>query len=210
MATKKKKAEETGVLPVNFFGDVVAAQAPAIISYEYKYGDNSVEVKCKPSLSYKEKAEFVKSLWSIYYSADVDGKYDYRPYLIELCIRYFTVRFYCVNVPLDDKTDISMYENFLTNTDFYDKLLQHINIADYKSLIGATQSYVDKMAELHMASVRSNADITIDSILADLFDVVNSIDKDRVKELLLANNLFSEGDNDTQRTTVDEEHTISG
>ena len=56
----KKKLEETGVLPVTFFGDVVAAQAPGLITYEYKYGDKTVEVKCKHSLTYNEKSAFVR------------------------------------------------------------------------------------------------------------------------------------------------------
>ena len=199
MATKKKKTEDTGVLPVDFFGDVVEQQASGLIAYEYKYGDHAVEIKCKRSLNYKEKAGFVDGIWEAYYSADAEGHRDYRPYLIELCIRFFTVKYYCVNVPLDDGIDIGMYENFLTNTDFYDVLLQHINLIDYKFLINATYSYLDKMVALHAATVRSNADITLNEIMSTILDLLSGVDKDRFKDLLVANSLFSEDNDENQR-----------
>lgn len=206
MATKKKKVEETGVLPVDFFGDVVSVQAPAIITYEYKYGDKFVVVKCKPSLNYKEKAEFVKGVWDIFYSADVSGRRDYRPYLIDLCVRFFTLKLYCINVPIDDSVDIGVYENFLINTNFYDVLLQHINLVDYKSLLKSTNMYLDKMSELHAAAVRSNADMTIESIMTAVLDFIGGVDKEKLTEFFLSN--VKGEDSDENKREVIERATI--
>lgn len=201
MATKKK-LEDTGVLPVNFFDDVVSDQATPIISYEYKYGDKTVEVKCRRFLTYNDKDRFIKSVWDAYYSADSTGRSDYRPYFLDLVIKFLTVLMYTVNVPISVKDDISKYESFLVNTDFIDRLLEHINITDYKELINATHEYVERRCNLQLAYYKSTVDIsmsklfdTLSSFIDDLKQHINDGDLDGAVQLL-SNALSLRGDND--------------
>lgn len=185
----KKKLEETGVLPVTFFGDVVAAQAPGLITYEYKYGDKTVEVKCKHSLTYNEKSDFVRAVWDVYYSPDESGTYAYRPYITDICIRYLTVKMYCVNIPMQDDKDIEFYENFLLNTDFYDELVKHINQTDYQSLCTSVSTYIDIMTKLHMAVARTTTDMAVEELVYNISRLiknaaVNPDDLNYVRETL--------------------------
>ena len=173
--------EDTGVLPINFFSDVVAAQSPAIVSYEFKYGDKSVEVKCRKSLSYNEKYMFTRGAWEYYISADTNGNKDYRPYLLDLIIRFFTVRLYCVNLPISNSDDFSVYEEFLINTGFYEELLKHINITDYRTLISSVHEYINKRCEANAAAAKSTVDISLADALTKLSTLVDLIN-DKFKD----------------------------
>ena len=194
MATKKKKIEDTGVLPVDFFGDVVSAQAPMIVAYEYKYGDKSVEVKCKRSLTYNEKGDFVRAVWDIYYSPDEDGVYSYRPYMIDLCIRYLTVKMYCVNVPMQDDYDIQYYENFLLNTDFYEELLKHINNDDYRELCSSVYDYIDILERLHTAVARTTTDMAVEDLVRQISLIIKNAATNEDDLSYISNVLQDSGD----------------
>lgn len=196
MATKKKTIEDTGVLPINFFDDVVSVQSQPIVSYEYKYGDKTVEVKCKPYLSYEERQQFVEAIWGVFFSVDTAGHYDYRPYLLDELIRYMTIRLYCVNVPFDKKKDMSSYEQFLLTTDFYDVLCKHL--VDHSRLVDATYAYIEYKIDTLNTSAKSIVDNSIVKFAnkaTEFLDTLGALDHEQLKGLLQSlGGLFKSGE----------------
>ena len=205
MPNKRENNVNTSMptIDATFFGDVVEANGGNILSYKYQYGDKTIEVVARKSLSYTDKAAFVKSVWDIFYSIDGNGMRDYRPYMINLTERYLTVQYYCLNIPLSTDVDIGTYEAFLIDTDFYDCLLEHINVKDYQFLLHCVDSYIDCMIKLHSAVVRSNADIAIDELISRILEVAEKIKEDEIDTDSVANfikNEFIDGEDDeTQR-----------
>ena len=187
MESKKIKKEKGTILPADFFGDVCEAKAKPIIKYNYKYGDKVAEIECRPMLSYNEKNSFVRSVWAVYYSPGSNGEYDYRPYMTELAIRYLTVKMYCINVPVSERDDISRYEFFLMNTDFYDELCKHINKEDYNSLIKSVYEYIDRMTDIHSHVAEKVVDVKMREVFESLTKVLNILsDKNFNLDTLMA------------------------
>lgn len=173
---KKNNVQDSNVLPAGFLGDVVEAKSQPIVSYEYKYGDRSVEIKCKTSLSHYERQQFVEAVWGTYYAANKDGEYDYRPYVKDLVIRLMTVVFYCVNVHLDIDKEISAYEKFLIDTDFYDCLCEHL--LDYHSLLASVDEYINLRINAQNNLVRNRINIMVEALLGELSSLLNKINAD--------------------------------
>lgn len=156
-----KKKTDNNMLSVDFFGDVCNEQTVITNKYTYKYGSKSVEIECRPYLTYNDKQSFVRSVWNVYYSIGENGTYDYRPYMTQLAIRYLTVIMYCVNVPISTNEDIVKYENFLINTTFYDELIKHINRDDYDALVDSVYKYIDIMTNIHAHVAEKAVDYTL-------------------------------------------------
>lgn len=174
--------DEVNVLSLDFINDVVAAKTNPIVTYQYKYGDRIETIKCKQSLSYNEKYIFVRRIWNGYISVDTNGDRDYRPYLLNLLIRFLTVQLYCVNLHIPVDADITQYENFLINTDFYEEVLHHINIEDYKMLLNSTYEYINKRCDANITAVKSSVDIAIEQIVDKLTDVINMVSS-KIKDI---------------------------
>ena len=175
MENKNNKTDVT-VLPADFFGDVVDAQYQSIITYKYKYGDQSVEVKCKPILSHHERQEFVEAVWASYYAKDGAGNYDFRPYVLDAVIRLLTVKLYCVNLHIDLENEISLYETFLMGTDFYDKLITHLR--DYDLLIHSLYDYIDRRVTLQNSVSKNRLDYVFEKLMVELVNLFGKINND--------------------------------
>lgn len=174
----KKKTVDTSTLPINFFGDVLSVQSSPIKAFEYHYGDTSVEVKYKPSLSQSERNDFMHSVWAVYYSKDKNGNMDYRPYMFDVVMRYLMVIMYCVNVPIDTKQPIGTYERFLVETDFCDELEKHL--IDFSAVKASCKEYIDRMVGIHTASVQNDVEIAIGKILSSLAKIFTAMEESGV------------------------------
>ena len=172
--------------------EIVKATIPQ--PYTIEFQGETIEIN--PVLGLNQKKDFVEIAWSLYYNADKDGNYDYRPYTFDFAIRLATIYSY-TNVKIDFNQDIEKYYLLAQYSGLYEAILNSFSDMcerDHQSLINAAKEYVDrKCKEIDSArafAAKNQIDILLESVLTkasvvlDIFKDENG--KANIKDILSA------------------------
>lgn len=147
--------------------EIVKATIPQ--PYTIEFEGETIEIN--PVLGLNQKKDFTEIVWSLYYNADKDGNYDFRPYTSDFAIRLATI--YCyTNVKIDFEQDVEKYYPLAQYSGLYEAIVESFESAimrDHKSLIESTEKYVDRkcaeLASIDAFAAKSQIDLLIETVL---------------------------------------------
>ena len=110
-------------------------------------------------------------MWSLYYNADKDGNYDFRPYTFGFAVRLATI--YCyTNVKIDFAQDVEKYYPLAQYSGLYEAIVESFDSTiarDHKTLMESTEKYIDRkcaeLANIDAFTAKSQIDLLIESVL---------------------------------------------
>jgi len=125
-------------------------------------------------------------VWSLYWNADKEGNYDYRPFLYDTAIRMMTLYLY-TNLDIElELSDANMaliqyseaYESVISSfTEFYAR--------DYRALCDAAEEYVERKCSENNAmlsnAVKSEIDVLVGNLLVKVSSILDKVDADMAK-----------------------------
>ena len=191
--------------------------------YTIPFEDETIEIN--PVLGLNQKKDFIDIAWSLYYNADKDGNFDFRPYTFDFAIRLMTI--YCyTNVKIDFEQDVEKYYLLAQYSGLYEKIFESFSpaiVMDHKALVDATKEYIDRKCDEIFCAAKSQIDILLETVLAkasvmldgfkdengkvnikDVFAAVSDVkklaDQDELVGKILNFRESKEGDEDEHRT----------
>lgn len=144
--------------------ELVKSTVPQLYTIEFE--DETIEVN--PVLGLNQKKDFTSIAWILYYNADKDGNYDFRPYTFDFAIRLATI--YCyTNVKIDFEQDVEKYYLLAQYSGLYEAVLESFSpaiVMDHKALVDATKEYIDRKCDELNNVAKSQIDILLETVLA--------------------------------------------
>lgn len=148
--------------------EIVKATIPQ--PYTIEFQGEAIEIN--PVLGLNQKKDFTEIVWSLYYNADKDGNFDFRPYTFDFAIRLATI--YCyTNVKIDLAQDVEKYYLLAQYSGLYEAVIDQFSGAierDYKTLRDASKEYVDRkcneLLNIQAFTAKSQIDMLIEELLA--------------------------------------------
>jgi len=148
--------------------EIVKATIPQ--PYTIEFQGETIEIN--PVLGLNQKKDFTEIVWSLYYNADKDGNYDFRPYTFDFAIRLATL--YCyTNVRVDLPIDAEKYYLLAQYSGLYEAVFNSFKdaiVIDHKSLVDAAKEYVDRkcneLSEINAFAAKSQIDVLIEDVLS--------------------------------------------
>ena len=143
----------------------VTIPQPYIIEFE----GETIEIN--PVLGLNQKKDFTEIVWSLYYNADKDGNFDFRPYTFDFATRLATI--YCyTNVKIDFTQDVEKYYPLAQYSGLYEAIVESFDSTitrDHKTLMESTEKYIDRkcaeLANIDAFTAKSQIDLLIESVL---------------------------------------------
>lgn len=159
--------------------EMLASISPAVYTHVY----HGQEIEINPALTIEQRKAFCEGVWSLYWNADKEGNFDYRPFLYDTAIRMMTLYLY-TNLDIDlELSEANMaliqhsdaYESVISSLpEFYDR--------DYRVLCYSAKEYVDrKCVELNAmlgGSAKSEIDVLVGSLLIKVSSILDKVDVD--------------------------------
>lgn len=147
--------------------DIVKATIPQ--PYPIEFEGETIEIN--PVLALNQKQDFTEIVWSLYYSADKDGNFDFRPYTFDFAVRLATI--YCyTNVKIDFKQDVEKYYSMAQYSGLYEAVTESFDSTitrDHKSVVDSTEAYIDRkcdeMSNVRVFAAKSQIDFLIETVL---------------------------------------------
>ena len=148
--------------------EIVKATVPQ--PYTIEFEGETIEIN--PVLGLNQKKDFTEIVWSLYYNADKDGNYDFRPYTFDFAVRLATI--YCyTDVKIDFAQEIEKYYLLAQYSGLYEAIVESFESAiarDHKTLVESTEKYIDRkcaeLANIDAFTAKSQIDLLIESVLS--------------------------------------------
>jgi len=155
---------------------------PGIPSAKIQVEYEGLVIEVNPALSLDNRKGFCEGVWSMYWSVDKDGNYDYRPALYDAAIRLMTL--YCyTDLVIDLNTVMDQYADTIMYSDLYEKIVDAISgnyRRDYDALCAAAKEYVDRQCTEVVAlmgnSVKSEVDVLLGKALRKVNVILDKLD----------------------------------
>ena len=162
--------------------EMLSSISPAV--YEMQYNGQAIEVN--PALTIGQRKEFCEGVWSLYWNADKEGNFDYRPFLYDTAIRMMTLYLY-TNLDIElELSDANMA--LIQYSDAYESVISSLPefyARDYKALCDAAKEYVDrKCVELNAMlsnAAKSEIDVLVGGLLIKASSILDKVDADMAK-----------------------------
>ena len=148
--------------------EIVKATIPQ--PYTIEFQGETIEIN--PVLGLSQKKDFTEIVWSLYYNADKDGNYDFRPYTFDFSTRLATI--YCYSdVKIDFTQDVDKYYLLAQYSGLYEAIVESFESTitrDHKTLIESTEKYIERkcaeLANIDVFTAKSQIDLLIESVLS--------------------------------------------
>ena len=144
--------------------EIVKATIPQ--PYTIPFEGETIEIN--PVLGLNQKKDFMDIVWSLYYNADKDGNYDFRPYTSDFAARLATI--YCyTNVKIDFDQDIEKYYLLAQYSGLFEAIVESFDSVatrDHKFLVDATEEYINRKCNEISYAAKSQIDILLETVLA--------------------------------------------
>ena len=162
--------------------EMLASISPAVYPISY----NGQEIEVNPALTIEQRKAFCEGVWSLYWNADKEGNYDYRPFLYDTAIRMMTLYLY-TNLDIDlELSEANMA--LIQYSDAYESVISSLPAfyaRDHKALCEAAKEYVErKTAELNAMlsnSAKSEIDVLVGGLLIKISSILDKVDADMAK-----------------------------
>lgn len=162
--------------------EMLASISPAVYPISY----NGQEIEVNPALTIEQRKAFCEGVWSLYWNADKEGNYDYRPFLYDTAIRMMTLYLY-TNLDIDlELSEANMA--LIQYSDAYESVISSLPkfyARDYKALCDAAKEYVDrKCVELNAMlsnAAKSEIDVLVGGLLIKVSSILDKVDADMAK-----------------------------
>ena len=159
--------------------EMLSSISPAV--YEMQYNGQAIEVN--PALTIGQRKEFCEGVWSLYWNADKEGNFDYRPFLYDTAIRMMTLYMY---TNLDIELELSEANMALIQySDAYESVISSLPefyARDYRALCDAAKEYVDRKCAENNAmlgnAAKSEIDVLVESLLIKASSILDKVDAD--------------------------------
>jgi len=168
--TKKKQKE------------MLASVSPTFYTIQY----NGQEIEVNPALTIEQRKAFCEGVWSLYWNADKEGNYDYRPFLYDPAIRMMTLYLY-TNLDIElELSDANMA--LIQHSEVYESVISSLPAfyaRDYNALCGAAYDYVNRKCAENNAmlsnAAKSEIDILVGNLLVKVSSILDKVDADMEK-----------------------------
>ena len=162
--------------------EMLASVSPAVYAHVY----NGQEIEINPALTIEQRKAFCEGVWSLYWNADKEGNFDYRPFLYDTAIRMMTLYLY---TNLDIVLELSEANMALIQySDAYESVISSLPefyARDHSALCGAAKEYVDrKCTELNSMlsnAAKSEIDMLVGGLLIKVSSILDKMDVDMEK-----------------------------
>ena len=162
--------------------EMLASVSPAAYPISY----NGQEIEVSPALSIEQRKAFCEGVWSLYWNADSDGNYDYRPFLYEPAIRMMTLYLY-TNLDIElELSDANMA--LIQHSDAYESVISSLSefyARDYRALCDSAKEYVDRKCAENNAmlsnAAKSEIDVLVGGLLIKASSILDKVDNDMAK-----------------------------
>ena len=156
--------------------EIIKATIPQ--PYTIEFEGETIEIN--PVLGLNQKKDFTEIVWGLYYNADKDGNFDFRPYTFDFAVRLATI--YCyTNVKIDFEQDVEKYYPLAQYSGLYEVVTESFDrtiTRDYKFLVDSTETYVDRkcveLSDIRAFAAKSQIDALIESVLVKASDMLDS------------------------------------
>ena len=174
--------------------EIVKATIPQ--PYPIEFMGETIEIN--PVLGLNQKKDFMDIVWSLYYNADKDGNYDFRPYTFDFSIRIATI--YCyTNIKIDFEQDIDKYYLLAQYSGLYEAIVESLSrsaiiYVDHETLVQSARDYInlkcDELSDIRAFSAKSQIDTLLESVLTKASDMLDGFKdengKVNIKDILAA------------------------
>ena len=162
--------------------EMLVSVSPAVYPISY----NGQEIEVNPALTIEQRKAFCEGVWSLYWNADSDGNYDYRPFLFEPAIRMMTLYLY---TNLDIELELSEANMALIqHSDAYESVISSLSefyARDYRALCDSAKEYVDRKCAENNAmlsnAAKSEIDVLVGGLLIKASSILDKVDADMDK-----------------------------
>ena len=162
--------------------EMLASVSPAVYAHVY----NGQEIEINPALTIEQRKAFCEGVWSLYWNADKEGNFDYRPFLYDTAIRMMTLYLY-TNLDIDlELSEANMA--LIQYSDAYESVISSLPefyVRDYRALCDAAKEYVDRKCAENNAmlsnAAKSEIDVLVGGLLIKASSILDKVDADMDK-----------------------------